>query len=209
MKRNKLTTWIAIAMAAGVAVGYLCNTLAPDAAAAKQIAGYISVLSDIFLRLIKMIIAPLVIATLVAGLAGIGDSKAVGRIGGKALGWFITAFPLLPADRPGGANVLRPGDSVGIPLPEAGTANNLKTSALNLKDFITHVFPSRAASAPTFITGSTSPPCRCRRYANGGKTFRCCSNTSCCKRLHATNGLRPTLIRLTWVRCWPTTGRAM
>jgi hypothetical protein len=55
----------------------------------QGIAGYFGILTDIFLRLIKMIIAPL--ATLVAGLAGMGDSKTVGRIGAKALGWFVGA----------------------------------------------------------------------------------------------------------------------
>jgi Na+/H+-dicarboxylate symporter len=141
MKRNKLTSWIALAMVAGIAVGYLCNTYAPDAATARQIAGYISILSDIFLRLIKMIIAPLVFATLVAGLAGMGDAKAVGRIGGKALGWFIGASLFSLTIGLVVANVVRPGDAIGVPLPEAGAATNLKTAALNLKDFITHVFP--------------------------------------------------------------------
>ena len=141
MKRNKLTTWIAIAMVAGIAVGYLCHTLAPTSAAAKEIAGYISILSDIFLRLIKMIIAPLVLATLVAGLAGMGDSRAVGRIGGKALGWFVTASLCSLLIGLVMANLLRPGDNLDVPLPEAGAATNLKTAALNLKDFITHVFP--------------------------------------------------------------------
>jgi Na+/H+-dicarboxylate symporter len=141
MKRIKLTTWIALAMTAGIIVGYLCNTFAPDAATAKQISGYISILSDIFLRMIKMIIAPLVLGTLVAGLAGMGDAKAVGRIGGKALGWFITASLCSLMIGLVVANVLRPGDSVGVPLPDVGTATNLKTGALNLKDFVTHVFP--------------------------------------------------------------------
>ena len=141
MKRNKLTTWIAIAMAAGIIVGYICNTFAPDAATAKQISGYIAILSDVFLRMIKMIIAPLVLATLVAGLAGMGDAKAVGRIGGKALGWFIGASFCSLMIGLVVANVLRPGESVGVPLPEVGAATNLKTGALNLKDFVTHVFP--------------------------------------------------------------------
>lgn len=141
MKSNKLTTWIAIAMAAGIAVGYLCHTFAPDAAVAKEIAGYFSIFTDIFLRLIKMIIAPLVLATLVAGLAGMGDAKTVGRIGAKALGWFVAASFCSLTIGLIMANVLRPGDTVAVPLPEAGTATNLKTGALNLKDFITHVFP--------------------------------------------------------------------
>lgn len=141
MKRNKLTTWIGVALVAGIVVGYLCNSLAPNAAVAKEISGYFSIFTDIFLRLIKMIIAPLVMGTLVAGLAGMGDAKTVGRIGGKALGWFIGASFCSLMIGLVMANALRPGDSVGVPLPEIGAATNLKTSALNLKDFITHVFP--------------------------------------------------------------------
>ena len=91
MKMNRLTTLIMIAMVLGVIVGYACNTLAGGPAAAKEIAGYFGILTDIFLRLIKMIIAPLVFATRVVGLAGMGDSKTVGRIGAKALAWFVAA----------------------------------------------------------------------------------------------------------------------
>jgi Na+/H+-dicarboxylate symporter len=141
MKRNKLTSWIAIAMVSGVAVGYLCHSLAGDAAAAKEIASYFTMVTDIFLRLIKMIIAPLVLATLIGGLAGMGDASAVGRIGGKALGWFITASLCSLMIGLVMSNLLQPGHAVNVPLPDAGTATDLKTGALNLKQFVTHVFP--------------------------------------------------------------------
>lgn len=141
MKVNRLTTQIGIAMVLGVLVGYVCNATAPSPAAAKEIASYFSLLTDIFLRLIKMIIAPLIFSTLVAGLAGMGDAKVVGRIGGKALGWFIFASLCSLLIGLAMANLLHPGSSVGVPLPEVGTASNIKTTALNLKDFITHVFP--------------------------------------------------------------------
>jgi len=147
MKMNRLTTLIGVAMVLGVIVGYACNTLAGSPAEAKEIAGYFGILTDIFLRLIKMIIAPLVFATLVAGLAAMGDSKTVGRIGAKALGWFVGAsfcsllLGLLFA------NLLAPGASLNVPLPDVGSAVNLKTSALNLKDFITHVFPKNIFEA--------------------------------------------------------------
>ena len=91
MKANKSSLLIFAALILGILVGYVCNQVAPTPEAAKEIAGYFGIITDIFLRLIKMIIAPLVFATLVSGLANIGDSKTVGRIGSKALGWFIAA----------------------------------------------------------------------------------------------------------------------
>ena len=92
MRSLKLTTWIFIAMLAGIVVGYMCNHLIPDTATATAVAGYISLVTDIFLRLIKMIIAPLVFSTLVVGIAHMGD--AIGRAhrlkamaGSSALRW--------------------------------------------------------------------------------------------------------------------------
>ncbi len=140
MKMNRLTSWILVAMALGVVVGYACNTMASPEMA-KEIAGYFGMLTDIFLRMIKMVIAPLVFATLVAGLANMGDSKTVGRIGGRALGWFIGASLVSLTIGLIAANLLHPGSALGVALPEVGTATNLKTSALNLKEFVTHVFP--------------------------------------------------------------------
>ncbi len=147
MKMNRLTTLIGIAMVLGVIVGYACHTLAGSPAEAKEIAGYFGILTDIFLRLIKMIIAPLVFATLVAGLAGMGDSRTVGRIGGKALAWFVGASLCSLLLGLVFANLLHPGEGLSVPLPEVGSAVNLKTSALNLKDFITHVFPKNIFEA--------------------------------------------------------------
>ncbi len=147
MKMNRLTTLIGVALLLGVIVGYACNTLAGSPAQAKEIASYFGILTDIFLRLIKMIIAPLVFATLVAGLAGMGDSKTVGRIGAKALGWFVGASFCSLLLGLVFANVLQPGAHLGVPLPDVGTATNLKTGALNLKDFITHVFPKNIFEA--------------------------------------------------------------
>jgi len=147
MKMNRLTTWIGIALVLGVIVGYACNTMAPSPAAAKEIAGYFGILTDIFLRMIKMIIAPLVFATLVAGLANMGDSKTVGRIGAKAVGWFLVASFCSLLIGLLFANLLQPGAALSVPLPESAAGLNLKTSALNLKDFITHVFPKSIMEA--------------------------------------------------------------
>jgi len=139
---SKLTTWILLAAVAGIGAGWAANALAPDAAAAAQAAGWFSILSDVFLRLIKMIIAPLVFATVVAGIAGMGDAKSVGRIGGKALAWFITASLVSLLIGMLFANVLRPGEGLGLPLPDKEAATNLKTGGMSLKEFVTHVFPA-------------------------------------------------------------------
>jgi len=89
---NRLTSCIMLGLALGIAAGYVCNQLARTPAEAAVIAGYFSIGSDIFLRMIKMIIAPLVFATIVSGIASLGSSGgAVGRIAFKALAWFITA----------------------------------------------------------------------------------------------------------------------
>ncbi|MDD2988438.1 MAG: dicarboxylate/amino acid:cation symporter [Zoogloea sp.] len=147
MKANKSSLLIFAALILGILVGYVCNQAAPTPEAAKEIAGYFGIVTDIFLRLIKMIIAPLVFATLVSGLANIGDSKTVGRIGSKALGWFIGASLVSLTVGLIFANLLQPGHALNMPLPEAGAATNLKTGALNLKDFITHVFPKSIVEA--------------------------------------------------------------
>ncbi len=141
MRKISLTSWIMIALILGVVAGYLCHEMAPDAKTAKEISGYFSIVTEIFLRLIKMIIAPLVFSTLVAGIAGTGDSKAVGRVGVKALSWFITASLVSLTLGMIMVNILRPGEAMHLPLPDADADTNLKTSAINFRDFITHVFP--------------------------------------------------------------------
>jgi Na+/H+-dicarboxylate symporter len=147
MKKNRLTTWIGIALLVGVVVGYVCHTVAGSAAAAKEISGYFSILTDIFLRLIRMILAPLVFATLVSGLAGMGDARVVGRIGGKALAWFIGASLCSLFLGLIFANLLHPGSGLSVPLPEVGAAANVTTGGLNLKDFVTHVVPRSVVEA--------------------------------------------------------------
>jgi Na+/H+-dicarboxylate symporter len=139
---SKLTTWILLAAVAGIAAGWAGNEFSPDVASAASLAGYFSILSDVFLRLIKMIIAPLVFATVVSGIAGMGDAKAVGRIGGKALLWFVTASLVSLLLGMFFANLLQPGQGLSLPLPDKDAATNLKTGGMGLKEFITHVVPA-------------------------------------------------------------------
>jgi len=102
---------------------------------------YFSILSDIFLRLIKMIIAPLVFTTLVVGVAKVGDIKAVGRIGGKTLLWFLCATLISLALGMLLVNLFEPGKAMHLMLPDSHISTGIKTSALSLKDFMGHVFP--------------------------------------------------------------------
>ncbi|MGA2943431.1 MAG: dicarboxylate/amino acid:cation symporter [Xanthobacteraceae bacterium] len=139
--RSTLTTIILIAMLLGIAVGYACHTLWPDPATAKSIAGYISLMTDVFLRLIKMIIAPLVFSTLVVGVAHMGDPKTVGRIGAKAMVWFISASLVSLLLGLVLVNILRPGDNLNLPLPDAQAATNLKVASLSAQDFVVHLVP--------------------------------------------------------------------
>jgi len=119
----------------------------PDPKEAAIVAGYFSIITDLFLRLIKMIIAPLVFSMLVVGIAHMGDTEAIGRIGVKAMAWFIVASLVSLTLGMVMVNILRPGDNLGLPLPEAGASTNLKVSALTLKEFVTHLVPRSVVEA--------------------------------------------------------------
>ncbi|MDF3080270.1 dicarboxylate/amino acid:cation symporter [Burkholderia sola] len=146
-KKNTAAVWILIAMAAGIAIGYMVFTSFPDKKAAAEIAGYISLVSDVFLRLIKMVIGPLVFSTLVVGIAHMGDAASVGRVFAKAFGWFVTASLVSLLLGLLMANLLRPGDNLGLPLPDIGASANLATSKFTLKDFVGHMVPKSFAEA--------------------------------------------------------------
>lgn len=147
--RRKLppAVWILIAMLIGIAIGYMVFTSFPNKKTAAEIAGYISIMSDVFLRLIKMLIGPLVFSTLVVGIAHMGDAAAVGRVFGKALGWFVTASLVSLLLGLLMANLLQPGHDLGLPLPEIGSSANLATSKFTLKDFVSHVVPKSFVEA--------------------------------------------------------------
>jgi Na+/H+-dicarboxylate symporter len=89
-KSNRLTLYIIVAMVAGIVLGYVIHTQSSPGFI-KSFSTNIKLLTTIFLRLVQMIIAPLVFSTLVVGIAKLGDLKTVGRVGGKAMLWFITA----------------------------------------------------------------------------------------------------------------------
>ena len=106
-----------------------------------------SILADIFLRLIKMIVAPLVFSTLVVGVAKVGDIKSVGRIGGKTMLWFISASLLSLLLGMVLVNFFEPGVAMHLPVPEAGEDLGLQKSAFGLKQFLYHIFPTSVFDA--------------------------------------------------------------
>lgn len=145
--KNRLTSSIAIGMVLGVAAGYACHTSIADPGTLKTVAGYFSIVTDIFLRLIKMIIAPLVFVTLVSGLAGMDSGEDVGRIGLRSVAWFVCASLVSLGLGLVMANALQPGAGLNLAEP-AGEANlGLNTAALNARDVITHAFPTSLLDA--------------------------------------------------------------
>lgn len=149
---KRLTMFIAIGLVLGLVVGWGINLAIDDGTAAsaaqlKQIAGYFSILTTIFLRLIKMIIAPLVFSTLVAGIAHMGDGKALGRIGARALAWFVCASLTSLTIGLILVHLLQPGTGLHLALPAATASAGLDESSFNLNNFFTHIVPASMVEA--------------------------------------------------------------
>ncbi|NCI47234.1 dicarboxylate/amino acid:cation symporter [Sediminibacterium soli] len=143
MKRsNRLTVYIVIAMVAGIILGYIIHTQSsPDFI--KSFSTNIKLLTTIFLRLVQMIIAPLVFSTLVVGIAKLGDLKTVGRVGGKAMLWFITASLVSLLLGMLLVNLFKPGAGIDLGNADVTGAKDLvgKTQEFSLQKFVEHVFP--------------------------------------------------------------------
>lgn len=106
-----------------------------------------AILADIFLRLIKMIVAPLVFTTLVVGVAKLGDINSVGRIGGKTLLWFISASLTSLLLGMILVNLFEPGVAMHLPVPDAGEDIGISHTGLSLKTFLYHIFPTSVIDA--------------------------------------------------------------
>lgn len=134
------------AMAFGVAVGWVVNaTMPPDEAA--NLADNLSILTDLFLRLIKMIIAPLVFATLVSGIAHMEDAAAIGRVGAKTMGWFITASIISLTIGLIMVHLLQPGSGLALDLPVDNASSAVTAGDFTLKQFVTHLIPQSIVQA--------------------------------------------------------------
>ncbi|WP_310542439.1 dicarboxylate/amino acid:cation symporter [Phenylobacterium sp.] len=144
---NRLfTAFIVGAMILGVAVGWGVNQYATPEQA-KEVASNLSIITDVFLRLIKMIIAPLVFATLVAGIAHMEDAATVGRVGAKAMGWFITASIVSLTIGLVMSHLLHPGAGLSLPNPDAVAGATVDVSKFTLREFITHLVPKSIVEA--------------------------------------------------------------
>ena len=142
MSSKKLTHFILGAMILGIISGYLVNRYGAASGFAVQYVEYISVLTDIFLRLIKMIIAPLVFSTLVVGIARMGDASAIGRVGLKTFGWFISMSLVSLLLGLVMVNLLDPGVGVNLPIPEVTASTGLDKGGFHVREFFQHIFPS-------------------------------------------------------------------
>ncbi|EKP0261956.1 dicarboxylate/amino acid:cation symporter [Aeromonas sobria] len=145
MKMNKLTVAILIAMMFGILTGQGYRMFAVDQAA--DFANNITILTDIFLRLIKMIIAPLVFTTLVVGIAKMGDTRTVGRIGAKTLGWFMLASLMSLSLGLVMVTWMQPGVGLSLSLPNDTASSGIAAGAISLKDFVTHAIPKSVVEA--------------------------------------------------------------
>ncbi len=139
---NRLTIYIIISMLAGIALGYVIH-LNASADTIQVFSKNIKLLTSIFLRLVQMIIAPLVFSTLVVGIAKLGDLKTVGRVGGKALLWFVSASLVSLLLGMLLVNLFKPGAGIDLSNADVSGAKDLvgKTQEFSLAKFVEHVFP--------------------------------------------------------------------
>ncbi len=149
---NRLTWYILFALVLGVFTGWAINASIADGSPAadaqlKEIASYFGIVTSLFLRLIKMIIAPLVFATLVAGIAHMGDTAALGRIGARTMAWFITASLMSLTLGLILVNLLQPGVGLDLPIPPVTAASGVDAAAFDLGKFLTHIVPQSGIEA--------------------------------------------------------------
>jgi Na+/H+-dicarboxylate symporter len=161
---KRLTGWILVALVLGGLFGWAINIglvrpvfefiaqlfgqhVLPQAEFPKGMAYYLDIPTQMFLHLIKMIIAPLVISTLVVGIAHMGAGSAIGRVGGKAFLWFVCASLVSLTLGLILVNLLQPGVGVHLDLPAATASSGVDRSAFDLAKFLTHIVPTSGIDA--------------------------------------------------------------
>src|SRR6267154_1601907 len=142
--KNRLTLFVILAMIAGPLFGLLLHEVLGNGPAAENAATAFSLVTTSFLRLIKMIIAPLVFSTLVVGVARMEGAAAIARIGAKALGWFVLATLVSMTIGLAAVQLFKP----GLGLSAAAAAGGIPAStAFHFKDFLDHVIPTSVVQA--------------------------------------------------------------
>ncbi|QCR38448.1 dicarboxylate/amino acid:cation symporter [Nissabacter sp. SGAir0207] len=148
MNKKALFKQIAIAIVLGILVGWGLHHYSTSQEHAKEIASYFDLVTDIFLRLIKMIIAPLIFATVISGLAAMGNTGSIKRITFRALAWFISASIISLMIGMGLANLFEPGKGLNLVADSAQhVQTGLNTGGFSLKQFLTHLFPRSIVEA--------------------------------------------------------------
>ncbi|MBA4275713.1 MAG: dicarboxylate/amino acid:cation symporter [Flavobacterium sp.] len=139
---GNLTFQIIIAMLLGAILGIIIHNNY-DTSITKEFSDKIKILATIFIRLVQMIISPLVFTTLVVGIAKLGDIKTVGRVGGKALGWFFSASFISLLIGMFWVNILKPGEGLNLSNVDLTSAAEVteKTQSFSALNFIEHIFP--------------------------------------------------------------------
>ena len=143
---NKLTLFIVIFMLAGILSGAVINSYAAPGVVTAW-ADNITLHTDIFLRLIKMVIAPLVFSTLTVGIMRLGETSTIGRVGGKAMIWFISSSILSILVGLFVVSLEQPGSGLNLAIPLEATDTGLAVSGMSLKGFLTHTIPTSIAEA--------------------------------------------------------------
>ena len=161
---RKLTYFILAGLVLGILVGWLINAggdsllhlfqswgwMGAGARTSDLLGGYahyISILTTVFLNLIKMIIAPLVLSTMIVGIAHMGDTAALGRVGVKALGWFIGASLVSLTLGLILVTILKPGVGLALPLPAQDASSGVDRAAFDFATFVAHIFPQSMVDA--------------------------------------------------------------
>jgi Na+/H+-dicarboxylate symporter len=140
-----MTLWVLVAMLLGVCVGLACHTLIPDKAALTAVTNGLGLLATIFLRAIRMIIAPLVFATLLTGVGRIRDTATVGRIALQAMIWFVLASVAAILVALAAVEILSPGANMHLVATSGASA--ISTTPLTLATFVAHLVPTSIIDA--------------------------------------------------------------
>jgi len=138
---NKLFLAIIIGLVLGVILGGVVHYQYPESG--EAFAKNIKLLGTIFIRMVQMIIAPLVFSTLVVGIAKMGDMKMVGRVGAKAMAWFISASLISLLLGMVLVNWLEPGKNSTVTMDSVASATDLvnNTGSFSLENFVVHIVP--------------------------------------------------------------------